>query len=164
MRKLVVLLVSVIGLQGFASPVMASSPVIPATGSLFVEGDPATFEFVQQGQQCLIQFEEVITYTGTLEGTSDTLGPVEIRFFATCEEVFATEGVGIPSNFSAVEHFVGTGGIAEGKEATFRTVGRTDAEGNFEGTIALRGDLHGRLKLATSGPSGTYEGVVVVRD
>ena len=104
----------------------------------------------------------MITYTGTLEGTSDTVGPVQIRFFATCEEVFATEGVGIRSNFSDIEHFVGTGGIAEGKEATFRTVGRTDAAGNFEGTIALHGDLNGRLRTVASGANGTYEGMVVV--
>ena len=42
MRKLPVLLVSVIGLQSFASPVMASSRVVLATGSFSVEGDPAT--------------------------------------------------------------------------------------------------------------------------
>ena len=153
-------LASALSFQGLASPVMASSRPVHATGSFELDFDLETIELVEQGQQCLFHVEETITYTGTLKGTSTTVGPVQVRLFATCEEAVAANGAPIPSNFSAVEHFVGI----DHREATFRTVGRTDAAGNFEGTIALHGDLNGRLDVVASGTTGTYDGFVVVTD
>jgi hypothetical protein len=158
---MLMLLVSAIGLQGFASPAMARPRVVHAAGSFSLAFDLDTIELVPQGQQCLFYVNEVITYTGTLEGTSETVGPVQVRLFATCEEATSPDAVGIPSTFSAVEHFVGT----DGKEATFRDVGRTDAAGNYEGIMAVHGDLNGILHVTGSGgPDGRYEGQLVLKD
>ena len=126
-----------------------------------------SIELVPRGQQCLFYANEVITYTGTLEGTSVTVGPVQVRLFATCEEAeaAAAEGVVVPSTFRAVEHFVGTGAM-DGMEATFRDFGRTDAAGNFEGITVVHGDLNGVLHVtsgASEGPNGRYEGLLVLK-
>jgi hypothetical protein len=175
MRKLIVVpvsLVSTVGLYSFASPAMASSEAIPVTGTIswVPVGKCVTtaticigpFGFTPQGQQCLITVHQRLTYSGGLEGYSDTVGPVQWRFFAPCDEVLTSGGAGLPNIVSDVEHFVGN----DGREATFVAIGKNDGFGHFDGTLALHGDLNGNLKTSEVGQTGliNYEGKVVFRD
>jgi hypothetical protein len=118
-------------------------------------------DLVPKGQQCVLRVDEKTTYVGDLDGTSEMPRPAEIRFFATCDEVSATGGAGIPSTFNGVEHFVG----ADGSEATIRQVGATDSTGNYRGLATVHGDLNGVLQVAASPasyPTGNYHGILVV--
>ncbi len=157
-----ILVVSALTPQMFASPAIASSRTIHASGSFSFTIDFDSIELVQQGQQCLFYASEVTTYTGTLAGTSVTEGRVEVKLFATCEEaVNAGPGGGIRSNFRAVESFESD----DGRKATFRDVGGTDTEGHYEGIVAIHGDLNGVVNVVGgAGPTGTYDGFVVVND
>ena len=156
------LLVSAIALQGVASPAVASSRVVHAAGS-FIEFDLDSIELVPRGQQCPLYANETITYTGTLEGTSETVARSRFGSSPPVRRPTPRESVGITSTFRAVEHFVGT----DGTEATFRDFGRTDAAGNFEGIMVVHGDLNGILHVtapAGAEPGGNYEGLLVVND
>jgi hypothetical protein len=158
---MVVSLVSVVGLQG-ATPAMAAPRVVHATGMETITGIDFV-DIVSRGQQCLLRVNQTVMYEGTLEGTAETVRPSELRYFATCDELMATGGVGIARTFSGVVHFVG----ADGTEATIRAVGRADAEGNYRGIAAVHGDLNGILvetQTAASGPTATYDGTLVVKD
>jgi hypothetical protein len=138
---------------------MASAQAIPVKGSISI-GYVGPFSIVPQGQGCLVGVDQHLTYSGGLEGTSDTVGPVQWRFFAPCDEVLAAAG-GLPNIFSSVEHFVSV----NGREATFVVLGKNDGHGDFEGTIALHGDLNGSLHTSEVAFGGvTYEGKVVFRD
>jgi len=164
MRKLIVmlvLLVSTVGLQSLASPAMASSQAIPVSGSISIEY-VGPFSVVPQGQQgCLVGVNQHLTYSGGLQGYSDTVGPVQWRLFAPCDEVL-TSGGALPNIVSDVEHFVSN----DGRQATFVVIGKNDGFGHFDGTIALHGDLNGSLKTSEVGRTGiiNYEGKVVFRD
>ncbi|MET0325422.1 MAG: hypothetical protein ABW219_09385 [Ilumatobacteraceae bacterium] len=157
-------LVSVIGVQGVGASAMASPRVVHATGTATIT-DTEFVDYVSRGQQCIIRVDQVTAYTGDLEGTWESTRPSEIRYFATCDELFATDGAGIPSAFSAVGHFVGT----DGSEATLRAVGRTDAAGNYRGIIAAHGEVNGVLQESASfapgsPPNSTYDGILVIDD
>ena len=160
MRKLLILFGSVIGMLILANPSGASSPPVLASGAYTVAIVPGTAELVPQGKQCIVYVETRTTYTGTLEGMSETVGPVQVRFFATCEELVASGFTGIRSVSRAEEHFVGD----DGTELTLLLVGRTDTEGIYQGTIVVQGDLQGVLRdEGASGVAGTYEGRLVRR-
>jgi hypothetical protein len=154
------LVASVIGLPGRDSPVEASSRVIHATGTLTLLGADS-FELVPRQHQCLLRLHQTVAVAGTLEGADSV--EAQIRWFATCDEVFATNGAGIVSTYNAVGHYVGV----DGKEATLRDVSRTDAAGDAEGIITVQGDLNGILReTATTPPPGgtlvsTYDGFLV---
>ena len=157
MRKLSVVAASMLGFQALAAPAQAAEAPMLATGTYTVTS-VSSVELVPAGQQCVAYVEDVVTFTGTLAGTSETVSPAEVRFFATCDELVAAGFSGIRSTFHAVEHLV----LLDGTEATLVSVGGTDTEGNFQGTSTLRGGLHGVLHTAgVSGQSGTYEGQVI---
>jgi hypothetical protein len=140
---------------------MASSQAVPVKGSISIMNVLPTFKYFSQGQQCLFTIDQHLTYSGGLQGTSDTVGPVQWRFFAPCDEVLTSGFIGIPNIFSSVEHFVGV----DGREATFVVRGKNDGFGDFDGTIALHGDLNGSLQTSEVAFGGvTYEGKVVFRD
>lgn len=162
---MLMLLLSVVGVQGLAAPAEASSRVVHATGTSTLV-DVSFVEVVPRGQQCLLYVDQVTTLEGTLEGTSTTVSPAVIRYFATCEDVFATGGAGIVSTYRSVAHFVGV----DGEEATLRAVGRTDAAGDYQGIITVHGDLNGVLHETASAPLpgspfvSTWEGILIVGD
>jgi hypothetical protein len=157
MRKLLVLLTTVVAVQALSGLTAASSPPVLATGTWTFAILPETLQLVPQGQECLVHVETTVTYTGAVEGVTTSVGPVDARFFSTCDEFVAAGFVGIANVFRAVAYFVG----ADGTEATLVSVGRTDAAGVYEGTSSLVGDLHGVLHFTgTSGVGGTYEGRV----
>jgi hypothetical protein len=158
-RKLLVLLTTVVAVEALSGLTTASGPPVVATGTWTVSQVPDTpVEFVPQGQQCLVRAQVMVVYTGTLEGVTTSVGPQGNLWFATCDELLAG-GVGIPLVYQAVEHFVG----ADGNEATFHSSGRIDAAGVLKGTSSLVGDLHGVIHLTGSAETGTgtYEGRVV---
>ena len=156
------LMASVAGLQGRAAPVEASSRLIHATGTLTLLGADS-FEFIPREQQCVLKFHQTVAIAGTLEGTDSV--DAQLRWFATCDEVFATLGAGIVRTYNAVGHYVGV----DGKEATLRVVGRADATGDYEGIIAVQGDWNGILdETASDPPPGSplishYDGFLVER-
>jgi hypothetical protein len=156
------LMVSVIGVQGRASAVEASSRVVHATGTLTLLGADS-FELVPRQHQCLLRLHQTVAVAGTLEGADSV--DAEIRWFATCDEVFAANGAGIVRTYNAVGHYVGV----DGKEATLRGVSRADVAGHVEGIIAVQGDLNGILHETASDPPpggtvmSTYDGVLVDR-
>lgn len=157
MPKLLLLAASMLGVQALAPPARVAAAPVLATGT-YVITSVLSVELVPAGQQCVAYVEDIITLTGSLAGTSNTVSPGEVRLFATCDEVTAANFSGIRSNFHAVEHLV----LEDGTEASLVSVGRTDADGNFQGTSTLRGGLHGVLHTAgVSGEAGTYEGLVI---
>ena len=159
---MLVSLASMVGVQGVGTtPAKAMPRVVHATGTATL----TDFEFVDvvsQGQQCLIYVNQTIAYAGELEGTSEDVQPSATRFFATCDELRATGSAGIRSTYSATRHFVGT----DGKEATLRAFAIGDGAGNYQGIIAVHGDLNGLLHESASPPdfppTSTYDGVLVV--
>jgi hypothetical protein len=158
MRKLLVLLTTVVAVQALSGLTAASAPPDVATGTWAISVLPGA-ELVPQGQRCLLtHFVAVVTYTGTLDGATTTVGG-DALWLATCDEVVASGFRGIPLVYQVVEHFVS----ADGKsEATFRSAGRVDAAGVYQGTSSLVGDLQGNIHITgtTAAGGGTYEGRV----
>jgi hypothetical protein len=158
-----VLAASVIGLPGGVSPVEASARVIHATGTQTLLGADSFELAAAPPNQCVLDLHQTTELAGTLDGANSI--QAEIRWFAPCDEVFATTGPGIVSTYHAVGHYVGV----DGKEATLRYVGRTDAAGDYQGIIAVQGDLNGALHQTGSIPlpgapvSSNYDGILVDR-
>jgi hypothetical protein len=155
------LMVSMIGLQGLATPAVASSRAIHATGTETLTG-AANVELVPRGGQCVIYVDQAVKYEGALDGRATSVRPSQIRYLATCDKVLVAGGVGIPSTFRAVTHFVSADGTVE---ATLRSVGSTNTSGDYKGIETVQGDLNGILQVAGSpfsSPTATYEGSLFV--
>jgi hypothetical protein len=161
MRKLLVLfvLLSVAAFSG-GELATASSPAVRATGAWSATVDLGSIRLVPQGQQCVVHSVTTVVYSGTIRGATVPVTTSDTRFFATCDELVVSGPDGIPSVFSAVEHFTGE----DGAQATFISFGMTDANGNFKGESLVLGDLNGIIKQVGSRSlgGGTYQGLVVV--
>ena len=92
MRKvLVMVLTTVVAVQALSGLTAVSAPAVLATGTWEISLVPdSPVELIPQGQHCLVRAEVMVTYTGTLEGVTHTVGLQGNLWFATCDELVAS--------------------------------------------------------------------------
>jgi hypothetical protein len=134
---------------------------IPASGEFQTFVDFSTLTLTPRGQNCRLEVDGEVLFTGTLEGTGS--GHTSALVFAPCADVAAAPPGTYPDVFrSRIEVEVSV----DGKPATARMIyqGRSAPGGAIDGRFLLHGGVRGALKVeARIAVGGTYEGAVVVR-
>jgi len=88
MRKMLVLVLSLVGMQAVAIPVAGAETPDFVTGTYTVTSDLSSLEMTTRGHQCILHIENTITFSGDL-GVAETAGPAEVRFPVPCDELVA---------------------------------------------------------------------------
>lgn len=161
MPRLIVVLGSLLLIVGCADAPAAVAPHDPllalavlsqteVAGSYVASVNFATMTLTSRGQNCLLEVEGTLTFTGSIVGTGT--GKTSALVFATCEEAATTPPGTHPDVFRSVLTFEGT---VNGEPAT--------ADVQYMGRVAEGGALDGRL-VFSNGVSGVLDadGVVAV--
>lgn len=129
-------------------------------GSYVASIDFTTISLTPRGQNCLLEVEGQLEFTGSIVGTAT--GRTSALVFATCEEAATTPPGTHPDVFRSVLEFEGT---VNGEPATadLQYMGRVAPGGALDGRLVFSNGISGRLDAdGIVAVGGTYSGDVVV--
>lgn len=134
---------------------------IEASGHFDALVDFSTLTLTPRGQNCRLEVDGRLVFTGTLEGIGT--GHTSALVFAPCSEVATTPPGTFPDVFRSELTFEGT---VNGEPATAAAfyMGGVQPGGQIDGRLVFTGDVRGELSAdAVVAVGGTYGGSVVVR-
>lgn len=149
-----------ISLMTASAGAASAAPASGANGSFTaaVDFSTLTVEPAAQGTHCELTVSGVLTFTGSLAGTSH--GRTTAYVLATCEEFLATPPGTYRDLFAYSGDFTGT---VKGTPTTgtLTYAGVTHPGGAIDASIKLTGDSAAQLRAdATVAVGGTYVGVL----
>ena len=152
---------SALGRQGQAPDVVTSAArQIETSGHFDALVDFSTLTLTPRGQNCLLQVDGQLVFTGTIEGTAT--GTTSALVFATCSEAATTPPGTHPDVFRSELAFVGTVD-GEPVQADLLYMGRVQPGGRIEGRLVFSNGAAGRLEAdALVAVGGEYHGSIVV--
>ncbi len=152
-----VLLASLLSLAVIPTSSLADER-IPASGYFTATVDFSTLTLRPVGDNCLLEVEGVIEFTGTLDGTA----PARTRalVLASCDDVSVNPPGAFKDVFRSRLEFAGTvNGAATVADMIYRGV--TEVGGEIEAVFTFSDGLKGVLKVeAIVAVGGSYEGFI----
>ncbi len=139
----------------------AAARPVDASGSFAAIVDFATFSFTPRGQNCLLEVDGRLEFTGTITGVAT--GTTSALVFAPCSEVMTTPPGTYRDVFRSELQFTGTvNGVPA--EATVLYQGGVEPGGTIDAHLHFSNGVAGTLDAdAIVAVGGTYAGRVVVR-
>ena len=142
------------------TPAVQAARQVETSGQFDALVDFSTLTLTPRGQNCLLQVEGQLVFTGTIEGVGT--GQTTALVFAPCSEVATTPPGTHPDVFHSELVFEGTVD-GEPVQANVRYMGRVQPGGAIEGRLIFSNGAAGRLEVdARVAVGGTYSGSIVV--
>lgn len=144
-----------------SSEMAAPARQVETSGEFDALVDFSTLRLTPRGENCLLEVDGRLVFTGTIEGTST--GTTSALVFATCEEASTTPPGTHPDVFRSELDFVGT---VDGQpvEADLLYMGSVQPGGRIEGRLIFSNGAAGRLETdGMVAVGGDYQGTIVVR-
>lgn len=139
----------------------AAAHQVETSGDFDAFVDFFTLRLTPRGENCLLEVDGRLVFTGTIEGTAT--GTTSALVFATCEEAATTPPGTHPDVFRSELDFVGTVD-GEPMEADLLYMGRVQPGGRIEGRLIFSNGAAGRLETdGMVAVGGDYQGTIVVR-
>jgi len=139
----------------------AAARQVQASGDFGAFVDFSTLTLTPRGQNCLLEVEGRLVFSGTIAGTAT--GRTSALVSATCAEVATTLPGTYSDVFRSVLSFEGT---VDGEPAQADVIyaGRVQPGGTIDGRLLFSGDVRGELSAdARVAVGGEYSGTVVVQ-
>ena len=139
----------------------SAARLVETSGEFEALVDFSTLTLTPRGQNCLLQVDGQLVFSGTIEGAAT--GTTSALVFAPCSEAATTPPGTYPDVFRSELAFVGTVD-GEPVQADLLYMGRVQPGGAIEGRLVFSNGVAGRLNAdATVAVGGDYQGSVVVR-
>jgi hypothetical protein len=159
-RSLLVFSMILVLMLGAAGTASAAKPV-PASGSFVAIIDPGSITLTPVGNNCQLQVEGQIIFSGDLAGTGDALTTALV--LAPCSVVAVSPPGSLPDVFSSDIEFEGMLGDAE-VTAGIHYHGRAFEGGAIQAMMNFSGDLRGSVKVdGQAAVGGDYSGKIVLK-
>ena len=155
----VIALVVAAGIGGALTTASASAPT-SADGSFQATIDPQTFSLTPVGENCLLQVDGELTFSGTIEGGAT--GTTQALVFASCADAAEHPPGTFRDVFMSELKFSGTiNGVPATADMTYQ--GHVHAGGDTDALVRLSNGVRGVLHVdATVAVGGDYQGFVQV--
>ena len=146
---------------GHSSELAASATrQIQTSGHFDAIVDFSTLTLTPRGNNCLLQVEGRLVFTGTIAGVAT--GQTRALVFAPCSDVATSPPGTFPDVFKSELSFEGTVD-GEPAQAHMLYMGRVQPGGHIAGRLVLSNGVQGRLEVeAQVAVGGEYRGSVVV--
>ena len=146
---------------GLLAPTAPRAASESAARQVDASGHFSTLALTPRGQNCLIDVDGRLVFSGTIEGTAT--GHTSALVSATCAEVASAPPGTYPDVFHSALVFDGT---VDGQpvHAEGWYMGRSQPGGGIDGRLVFHGDMRGELDVqARIAVGGEYAGSVVVQ-
>ena len=149
-----------LSVRGHSSGLAASARQIQTSGHFDAIVDFSTLTLTPRGNNCLLQVEGRLVFTGTIAGVAT--GQTRALVFAPCSDVATSPPGTFPDVFKSELSFEGTVD-GEPAQANVLYMGRVQPGGHISGRLVLSNGVQGRLEVeAQVAVGGEYRGSVVV--
>ena len=150
-----------LSVRGHSSELTASAArQIQTSGHFDAIVDFSTLTLTPRGNNCLLQVEGRLVFTGTIAGVAT--GQTSALVFAPCSDVATSPPGTFPDVFKSELSFEGTVD-GEPAQANVLYMGRVQPGGHISGRLVLSNGVQGRLEVeAQVAVGGEYRGSVVV--
>ena len=134
---------------------------LPANGVFTADVDFTTLTLTPVGNNCVLEVEGQLFFTGTLEGAAS--GKTRAFVLASCADVAVNPPGTFKDVFRSTLEFTGmVNGIPTFADITYQ--GTTEVGGSIKALMLLSNGLKGNLKVeAIVVLGGTYEGFIIDR-